>query len=44
MKGKSTWNIDIWDQVNRCLPFSHLFKEDESGNTVTLEYLVITSY
>ena len=29
MKGESTWDIDIWNQVNIYLPFVSTFQEDK---------------
>ena len=45
VKGESTQDIDIWNQiqVTLFLPFASTFQRRLSGATVSLEYLVITS-
>ena len=35
MKGESTWDIDIWNQINIFLKFGSTFKEDK----VELQFL-----
>ena len=44
MKGELTQYMDIWNQVNIFLPFVSTFQRRLNGATVSLEYLVITSY